>query len=69
MKRKCGSWTIVRSFSVQVFTAYTLDLNFKKKPTLKRDKSTMFHNKKNELLEPVRGKQFSSIPAFHLAHV
>lgn len=56
MKRECGSWTIVRSLSIQVFTAYTLDLNLKKNP-LKRDKSTMFHNEKNELLEPVRGKQ------------
>lgn len=37
--------TIVRSFSIQSFTAYTLDLNLKKKP-LKRDKSTMFHNEK-----------------------
>lgn len=55
MKRECGSWTIFRSLSIQVFTAYTLDLNLKN--TLKRDKSTMFHNEKNELLEPVRGKQ------------
>lgn len=49
MKRECGSWTIFRSLSIQVFTAYTLDLNLKKNP-LKRDKSTMFHNEKKRAL-------------------